>query len=265
MNTTIVLKKRGMTTTRSSRCMRRARRWNSKALNQAARRNSVPYDVIFYKWNRIGNKSWHWVEKFLPKLLSYAVLVGYNQFSSNFFCLLLVLLALALSFLLIFGNFILFFLSLTALQLFCILLLFDNTLNFLLNLLLCLLLSHLIFSLLLLLNSIIQECSSPVNLLNSIIVNVKLRKQNLILFPWIRIFKYFLHFLIFLTWFYHCPEHSVIEIIYVAIYLPPSKIIFKHTFIWIYYHSTIESRYLFQLTIKIFFPVEYISWGECWY
>jgi len=143
----------------------------------------VPYDLIFYKWNRIGKKSWHSVEKFLPKLLFYTVFMRLNQLSSHFFCFLVVLLPLTLNFLRIFLKYILFFLFLFFLQLLSVfLLLFDNLLNFVLNLLLSLHLTHIILRLFLFLNNIIQKCSSPVNLFNIIIINVELGKQNLILF-----------------------------------------------------------------------------------
>ena len=184
-----VLKRRRATTTitskKSSRCTRGTRgmrEWSWRVCVWTARRSNVPYDVIFYKWNRIGNKSWHSVEEFLPKLLFYAVLVWDYQFSSYFLsflaflCFLFGLLLFTLIFLCIFDNRLLFLLYLTHFGLYGELLYFLlNLLNFILNFLLFLLLFNLSFRLLLFLlflDNVIQQCSSPVNLLNIIIVDV---------------------------------------------------------------------------------------------
>lgn len=260
MITAIALNRRLTTTSWSSRCTIKMRRWNLKLLSQTIRRNNVPLDVIFYKWNGIGNKSWHSGEEFLPKLLFNAVLVRHYEFSSNFLCFLadvcfwFVLLLLIFRLLLILLDYNLFLFVLYYL---------NELLLFLL--LWFLLLFYLLFRFFILLNSVVEQSSSPVYLFNIIIVDFILAVQNLILFAWICIFQYFLNLLIAFPWLDHRPEYSVVEIIDVTINLSPSKVIFQDSLIRINYHPTIESRNLSQLYVKKLFPVKDIGWSECWY
>ena len=55
------------------------------------------------------------------------------------------------------------------------------------------------------------------------------------------------------------PKDGVVEVVDVAIDLPPSKIVFEASLVRINNDSAIKSWYFFKFNIKIVFPIENIG------
>lgn len=124
---------------------------------------------------------------------------------------------------------------------------------------------HLLFLSLLLpdnLGNIVKERPPPINLLQCIIVDPKLRKQNLVFLPRVGIFQYLFNFLVAFASLDHFPEDSVVEIVDVAVDLPPPEVVFDDCVVGIQHDAAVECGYLLELDIEVFAPVKDVSRGK---
>ena len=60
----------------------------------------------------------------------------------------------------------------------------------------------------------------------------------------------------------HFPEGSVVEVVYVAVYLSPPEVISQNFFIGINDDSAVKGGYLFHFLLKVVPPVEDIGRGK---
>ena len=170
-----------------------------------------------------------------------------NQLSSYFLPLWLFLLSFFLRLSFIFFPFLLLFLFFLLL--------------FLIYLFLVFFLHFLLFLSLDILADIIEEGSSPVYFLDIVVVDVELVEEDLVLLARIGVLQNILNLLVALARANHLPEHSIVQIIDVAVDLPPPEVIFNHCFIRVQNYPAVESSDFLHLYIKALAPVEYV--GRC--
>ena len=106
---------------------------------------------------------------------------------------------------------------------------------------------------------IVEEGSSSVYFLNIVVVDVELVEENLVFLTGVGVLQNILNLLVGLPRANHLPENSIVQIINVAVDLPPPEVIFDHSFIRVQNYSAVKSGDFLHFCIKALAPVEDIS------
>ncbi len=107
-----------------------------------------------------------------------------------------------------------------------------------------------------------EEGASSVNLIYLIVINAEISEENLILLTRVSVFEDFLHLLVGHALPHQAPKDSVVQIVDMAVHLPPPEVILHRLLVRVHHDPTVKSRHLPQRALEELPPHEDIGCSE---